>query len=143
MQLFCDTPHITDFSKWLIFDVNSDMNLLKTIQQYIDIDTTYDYFTFKETIEETVGYSDATKDLIEDRLSKVKIAIILITVNTLKNPWTIWEINTAIRNHIYIVGITIQDNEEIKTLLSDYKNKKILLLNQSTFKKEIENVLSF
>ncbi len=100
------------------------MSQLTTIQQYININTKNDYFPFKETIEETGGYSDAIKYLIEDRLSTVKTALILITVNTLKNPWTIWEINTAIGNHIYIVGIAIQDNEEINALLRDYKNKK-------------------
>ena len=48
------------------------MSQLTTIQQYININTKNDYFPFKETIEETGGYSDAIKYLIEDRLSTVK-----------------------------------------------------------------------
>jgi hypothetical protein len=145
MNQFLNGTYLPDNRKWIIFDPNSDMDYFTIIQHWMGSDffsKENDYHTHKETIHENGDYSEAIKSLLEERLSQTKIAILLITANSLKNPWTRWEINTVIEKKIYIIGIIIQENLELFDILNQHENKKIIDFNEITFKKEMNTVFN-
>ena len=127
--------------KWLIFDLKNDSIYLNSIQRWINISKN-DFHTYKEKIKENEDYSEAIKFLLEDRLLRAEIAIILITQNTLNNPWTHWEIHTIIQKNIYTVGILLQENHELLSILNQYENKKIISFDEIAIKMEINEFLN-